>query len=127
MIERLIRLSLAFVVAFVFAGRMEAAAAHCARLAQAEAAAVEAPAAEEASPCHGEEMATETPAPQHHGKPAHHDKSGDRCECVGVLKGSADVAAASGSSHIEPYELARPQAAVFASIEPSPGLRPPRA
>jgi hypothetical protein len=126
MIERLIRLSLAFVVAFVFAGRMEAAAAHCARLAQAEAA-IEAPTAGQGSPCHGEEMATETPAPQHHDKPAHHDKSGDRCECVGVLKGNAGVAAATGSSHIEPYEWARPEAVVFASIEPSPALRPPRA
>jgi hypothetical protein len=108
---------------------MEAAAAHCARLAQAEAA-IEAPAAEPASPCH-DEMASQTPAPdhqgnEHHGK-SHHDKSGDRCECIGVLKGNAGVAAATGSSHIEPYEWARPEGAVFASIESSPALRPPRA
>jgi hypothetical protein len=86
MTERLIRIALAFVVAFVFAGRMEAAAAHCARLAQEAIAApkaveVDAPKAEapqaEATPCHGgHEMGLKAEAPakaaseaQHHGSP----------------------------------------------------------
>ena len=129
MTERLIRIALAFVVAFVFAGRMEAAAAHCARLAQAEAAeahAAMAPA--EALPCHDMKNmgADQTAQPEPHPS-RHHDKAGDRCECVGVLKACAGVTAVTTSAHIEPYEWARPEAAAFASIEPSPDWRPPRA
>jgi hypothetical protein len=137
MTERLIRIALAFVVAFVFAGRMEAAAQHCARLALELAApkAVEAEAPKpegqqaEATPCHGgHEMAMTAEAPEKAAaKAQHHGKAGERCDCVGVLKAFADIGAAGRSAHIEPYEWARPEAAVFASIEPSPALRPPRA
>jgi hypothetical protein len=135
MTERLIRpilsWALAFVMAFVFAGRMEAAAAHCARLAQEglvapKTAAIEAPRAE-ATPCHGgHEMGLEAPA-KAASKAQHHGKTGERCDCVGVLKAFAEVGAAVRSAHIEPYEWARPEAASFASIEPQPDLRPPRA
>jgi hypothetical protein len=133
MTERLIRIALAFVVAFVFAGRMEAAAAHCARLAQEaiaapKAAQTEAPKAEE-TPCHGgHEMGLKAEAPaKAASKTQHHGKSGKRCDCVGVLKALAEVGAAVRSAHIEPYEWARPEAALFASIEPMPDWRPPRA
>jgi hypothetical protein len=138
MTERLIRIAFAFVVAFVFAGRMEAAAAHCARLAQEgfvapKATEVEAPKAEaqqaEATPCHGGQemgLAAEAPA-KAASKAQHHGKAGERCDCVGVLKAFAEVGAAVRSAHIEPYEWARPEAAVFASIEPQPDWRPPRA
>jgi hypothetical protein len=44
-----------------------------------------------------------------------------------VLKAFAEVGAAVRSAHIEPYEWARPEAAAFASIEPQPDWRPPRA
>jgi len=132
MIERLIRIALAFAVAFVFAGRMEAAAQHCARLAlelvAPGAAEAEAPKAE-ATPCHGgHEMAMTAEAPaKAPSKAQHHNKSGERCDCVGVLKTFAEVGAAMRSAHIEPYEWSRPEAVTFASVEPAPALRPPRA
>lgn len=134
MLERLTRLCLAVMIAFVFAGRMEAAAAHCVRLAQAEQAAITpvAEAQEAAMPCHGAEQdAAPVKAASHHDGASHHktthDKAGDRCMCVGVLKACADVVAASGSSHVAFQDWVRPEMTAFASIEPSPALKPPRA
>jgi hypothetical protein len=128
MIERLIRIGLALAVGLVFTGRMEAAAAHCARLAAAEQAVVEPAhhAQRDAPPCHGMDEAVPTPdkAPHH---PVQHDPAQSQCECIAVLAGFASFAPTVASAHIEPYEWLRPQAATFASIEPSPGLRPPRA
>lgn len=122
MTQRLIRVFLALAVAFVFTGRMEAAAAHCARLAHADD--VAPVAAAEAMPCHGSHTAMAgAPAPQ----PMHHDQSGDRCECLAVLKACTALVAATASAHIEPYEWIRPEAITFASTDPSPDLRPPRA
>ena len=120
MTQRLIRVFLALAVAFVFTGRMEAAAAHCARLAHADDMA--APIAAVETPCHGSEEASDKPAPQ-----PEHSKSGDRCECLAVLKACTALIAATASRHIEPYEWMRPQAIAFVSTEPSPDLRPPRA
>ncbi|HEV7691200.1 MAG TPA: hypothetical protein VGO52_10270 [Hyphomonadaceae bacterium] len=134
MTERLIRpvlsWALAFVVAFVFAGRMEAAAQHCARLALELAAPIAAEVSQaEEMPCHGgHEMGLKAEAPvKAASKAHHHGNTGERCDCVGVLKAFAEVGAAVRSAHIEPYEWARPEAAVFASIEPQPDWRPPRA
>jgi hypothetical protein len=133
MIERLIRIALALAVAFVFTGRMEAAAAHCVRLAQegfTPAAESRAQAAESQNDgtmsCHngGQEIAQKAQTP---AKAKHHGKAGERCDCVGVLNAFAEVGGAARSAHIEPYEWARPDAAAFASIEPAPALRPPRA
>lgn len=132
MIERLIRIGLALTVAFVFTGRMEAATAHCARLAAAEQDVV-APAYHaqaEATSCHG--MGEAAPASEeasHPAKhyPAHHNPAQSQCECIAVLAGFTSLAPAVTSAHIEPYEWLRPQAAAFASVEPSPGLRPPNA
>ena len=123
MIERLIRIGLALAVAFVFTGRMEAAAAHCARIV-AEEQAVATP-AHDAMPCHGtDDAAPATEQASHH--PAPQDPAQDKCECVAVLAGFATFAPAVASAHIEPYEWMRPQATVLASIDSSPGLRPPR-
>ena len=62
-----------------------------------------------------------------HGAPMHGAKSPDRCECIAVLTCYVAIAEATASSHIEPYAWALPEAVTFASVEPSPGLRPPRA
>jgi hypothetical protein len=128
MIERLIRLGLALAVAFVFTGRMEAATAHCARIVAEEQAIAE-PSHDgqhKAAPCHGmQEVAPPSPEPAPH-HPAPHDPAQSQCECIAVLVGFAPIASPVGSASIEPYEWMRPQAAVFASIVSSPGLRPPR-
>jgi hypothetical protein len=128
MIERLIRLGLALAVAFVFTGRMEAATAHCARLIAEEQAVAEPrhDIQHLATPCHGMEDASATapePAPHH---PAPHDPAQSQCECIAVLVGFAPFASPVASASIEPYEWMRPEATVFASIDSSPGLRPPR-
>jgi hypothetical protein len=117
----MIRVFLALAVAFVFTGRMEAAAQHCARLAHAEQAHFQVVKAE-AAPCHGAHMAAEKPAPQ----PAYHGQSKDRCECIAILKACAEPVEAAASTHIEPYVWDRPEAISFASVEPAPDLRPPR-
>lgn len=128
MIQRLIRIGLALAVAFVFTGRMEAAAAHCARLvAEEQAAEAQHGAQPETAPCHGMDEASPAapePAPHH---PAHHDPAQSQCECIAVLVGFTAFASPVASASIEPYDWMLPQAAVFASVEPSPGLRPPRA
>jgi len=127
MISAFTRIMLALAMAFTFASQMEAAAAHCARLAQADAVAVEAPAGE--ADCHG--MATDAASPAHHQAPtpSPDDQStpSDHCDCIGALKTCASPAALPGSTSIAPYAWLLPKAASFESIEPAPGLRPPRA
>jgi hypothetical protein len=128
MIERLIRIGLALAVAFVFTGRMEAATAHCARVVAEEQAIAEPErgAQPEAMSCHGmDEAAPALEQTRHH--PAKHNPAQNQCECIAVLAGFTSFAPSVASAHIEPYEWMRPQAAAFASVEPSPGLRPPRA
>jgi hypothetical protein len=122
MIERLIRVGLALAVAFVFTGRMEAATAHCARVVAQE----QAVAPHDAMPCHGMDDAASAPEQASH-HPAKHNPAQNQCECIAVLAGFTSFAPSVASAHIEPYEWLQPQAAVFASVEPSPGLRPPRA
>jgi len=124
MIERLIRIGLALAVAFVFTGRMEAATAHCAKLAAAEQAI--AATQHEATPCHGMDEAKSAPEQASH-HPAQHNPAQSQCECIAVLAGFAALAPSLSSAHIEPYAWMRPQGIAFASVEPSPGLRPPRA
>lgn len=117
MIERLARILLAFAVAFVFTGRMEAAAQHCAELAQAEAVVAE---NTEAAPCHGEEH----PAiPQ----PLYHDAEIGHCECIAVLMACAVAPVATASTLMAPYAWRQPEAVGFVSIELVPDWRPPRA
>jgi len=126
MLSRLTRIAMAMAVAFVFTGQVEAAANHCARLAALSEAPVEAlPAmtpAMEAAPCHDQAAAEASSMPAQKHMP---DKS--RCECVAVLTACASPVAAEASSRMEAYAWAQPEAVTFASFDPSPDLRPPRA
>ena len=134
MLNRLSRILLALVTAFVFSGQMEAAAEHCARLAQEAAQAVE---AVEAAPCHeaAGAAAMSHGQPAHHGTAPHHSggvQSGstqapDHCECVAALNGWTAFQGPLASSMVAPYAWLTPAAVQFASNEPDPDLRPPRA
>ncbi len=123
MFQALTRFMLALAMAITFAGQMEAAAAHCAQLAQADVALE--PAATEEADCHG--MADAAPA--HHTAPADTPDAPapDHCECIAALKVCASPAALPGSARIAPYAWLVAADAQFASLAPSPGLRPPRA
>jgi len=82
MLSRLSRILLALVTAFVFTGQVEAAAEHCARLAE-QAAIVAAAEAAEAAPCHETGAAFTTAHGNHATAPgghADHSKTPDRCE-----------------------------------------------
>lgn len=127
MIERLIRVGLALAVAFVFTGRMEAATAHCARIVAEEQAVAEPlhDAQDDGMPCHGMSEAALAPEQASH-HPAPHNPAQSPCECIAVLAGFTTLTPSIATAHIEPYEWMRPQAVTFASVEPSPGLRPPR-
>jgi len=129
MLSKLTRILLALVTAFVFNGQMEAAAQHCARLAQ-EAAVEQASAP--APECH-------EPAPAmahggHHTAPSHHQPdhapdshTADHCECVAALNGFTNIAGTLASNHVAPYAWLPPEVASFVSSRPDPDLRPPRA
>lgn len=130
MFALLTRIMLAFCTAFVFTGQMEAAAEHCARLAlaaehqsaqhaSAQHAGHEAPAA--TSDCHDSEPA----APAHHS--THTKAPADHCECIAALKMCAAIPAAEASHAITPYAWLVAAAPYFASNEPAPDWRPPRA
>lgn len=118
------RILLALSMAFVFTGQMEAAAAHCAKLAQDAAMQSESEPAGKPD-CHGMSDA----APTHHPAPQHTPDTAapDHCECIAALKVCANPASMPGSSRIAPYAWLLPEAATFASVDPAPGLRPPRA
>jgi len=132
MLNRLTRILLALVTAFVFTGQMEAAAQHCARLAEQAAAAID-----DAPPCH----ATQEAAASHHGMDldaapdtaaGHHGgKSApdapDTCACIAALKICMEFVGSAASTRVEPYAwLTSPDADVHSS-QPDPDLRPPRA
>lgn len=128
MLTRLSRILLALVTAFVFTGQMEAAAEHCARLAHAAAQAVEAPDAG----CHETAQA----AAASHGRMTHHGDAADmtqapqapdHCECIAALHGWTSVSGPLASTLAAPYAWLTPAAMRFASSEPDPDLRPPRA
>ena len=123
-IDVIVRLCLALSIAFVFAGRMEAAAAHCAKIAATEVAATAAD--PEAMPCHDGDDAAAAESTGHHSAPQQTPAT-DACECIAVLKACSAIMAASASARIEPYEWMRPESAAFVSNEPAPALRPPRA
>ena len=129
MLSRLSRILLALVTAFVFTGQVEAAAEHCARLAE-QAAIVAAAEAAEAAPCHETGAAVATAHGNHATAPggdADHSKTPDRCECIAALKGCADLDASLSSAKIEPYAWLVPVNVAFASTQPEPDWRPPRA
>ncbi len=119
MFGRFIRIMLAIATAFVLTAQVEAAAQHCARLAHATVEPVKA----DTPPCHTmqkADTATDHPAP--HKQPAQ-----ERCECIAVLSECSPVVTAGGSSRMEPYAWMEAGAETFASTDPSPALRPPRA
>ena len=118
------RILLALSMAFVFTGQMEAAASHCAKLAQDAATQAELEPASEPD-CHGmaDAALTHHPAPQQ----TTDTSAPDHCECIAALKVCANPVSLPGSSRIAPYAWLLPEAATFASIDPAPGLRPPRA
>lgn len=126
MLNKLSRILLALVTAFVFIGQMEAAAQHCARLAAtAEAVAT----TDDAPPCHETQQAATT---SHHGGMVHdadasHDKAPDSCECIAALTTCADFAGSGASALVAPYAWLTAGEAGFASAKPDPDLRPPRA
>ncbi len=122
MFQALTRIMLALFMAITFAGQMEAAAAHCAQLAQADAQAVE----PEQPDCHGMSDAT---APAHHAAPTGTPDAPapDHCECIAALKVCSTPTSLPGSTRIAPYAWLVAADAQFASLVPSPGLRPPRA
>lgn len=126
MFQALTRFMLALAMAITFAGQMEAAAAHCARIAQADVVVAAEPAAAEEPDCHG---MTDAAAPAHHTAPADMPDAPapDHCECIAALKVCASPAALPGSARIAPYAWLVAADAQFASLTPSPGLRPPRA
>jgi hypothetical protein len=124
MLSAFSRIMLALAMAFVFTGQMEAAASHCAKLAQDAGMQAEPEPASEPD-CHG--MADVAPA--HHPAPQQtpDTPAPDHCECIAALKVCAAPASLPGSARIAPYDWLLPEAASFASIDPAPGLRPPRA
>ena len=129
MFSRLTRILLALVTAFVFTGQMEAAAQHCARLAQG--AAIVAVTQPDAPTCHEakEAMADVHMAMNHnHSAPDHsgHAKSSPHCECIAALTGWVDLVGATTSAHVEAYSWLAPSETSFASATPDPDLRPPR-
>ena len=133
MFSRLTRIMLALVTAFVFTGQMEAAAQHCARLAQAaHAAAIVVAPEPDAPPCH---EATAAAAGMHavmsqaHGPAEHsgHANAPPHCECIAALTGWIDLYGATTSARVEAYAWLAPSETNFASATPDPDLRPPRA
>lgn len=130
MLSRLTRILLALVTAFVFTGQIEAAAQHCARIVEQAAIATAAVSGDEAAPCHETPDASaashgdhQSPADLH----ASHSKTPDRCECIAALKGCTELEGASSSTRIAPYVWLTPGRVDFASIQPEPDRRPPRA
>lgn len=122
MLRQLTRVLMAVAVAFVFTGQVEAAAAHCARLAALSEVTLEAMPAMESEPCHEHKAADAASKPAGKKTP---DRS--RCECVAVLTACASPVAAEASTRLEAYAWASPEAVTFASFDPAPDLRPPRA
>jgi hypothetical protein len=146
MISRLNRILLALVTAFVFTGQMEAAAQHCATLAQAsagetsagqtaarQAVAIVASTEHDAPPCHESQTAAlKTHAAMGHASGETPDHSGHagtapHCECIAALTGWVDIAGATKAAHVEAYAWLSPSETRFASARPDPDLRPPRA
>lgn len=138
MLSRLTRILMALVTAFVFTGQMEAAAQHCAKLAEEAAiktTAIVASTEQGASACHESQAAAAvTHAAVSHDHGSSHssgDQSGKakappHCECIAALTGFVDIAGATTSSHAEAYAWLTATETTFASATPDPDLRPPR-
>lgn len=116
---RLLRLCLGLIVAFVFAGRVEAASEHCVRLAH-QAAAIAETAAE---PCHMMGMAMSGADKTQ----PHHSQSMSACECIAFAKSIATPASLLASSRIAAFAWRRPEVESLASLDLAPEGPPPKA
>lgn len=117
MLRSFVLMVLAVAFALAGAGRMEAAASHCLKLAAAEQAQA---IADEAPACH---KTAHDKAPAH--KPAPHHV--EVCMCLTLAKAATWDEAASASAKIEQLPWLRPAAIAFVSNEPAPERPPPRA
>jgi hypothetical protein len=118
MSRRLFHFLLAVVVAFVFTGRMEAAASHCRGLAAPT---------DMASDMAGMDMSA---MPDCHGSdnPAKtHSPANDPCECLALLTADFPVIeTARKSARIAPFVWRAPVAMAVTSFDRAPDGRPPR-
>ena len=132
MSRRLFHFLLAVAVAFVFTGRMEAAANHCRNLAEAmrmsadlsDMAAMPGMAA-----CHGVEPtgAEHTDAGHTGGERKVPGPASEPCDCLALLMADCPViGAAQASARIEPFRWDRTGPDTFASLERVPEAPPPR-
>jgi hypothetical protein len=127
MSRRLFHFLLAIAVAFVFTGRMEAAATHCRGVAAAMGMSAD-PSDMAAMPgmanCHGAEH--ERGHGHGHEKKAP-EPAGEPCDCLALLIADCPViGAASASARIEPFVWDRSGPDAFASLERVPEAPPPR-
>lgn len=122
------RIFLALCVAFVFTGRMEAAASHCAKLA-AESMAD----AQPAEPCHdaaGQDTGSQDMAGHHMAKPEPSRSMGDPagpCECIAMIKAFSELPAIQLAKHEVPFRWQAPVAVAFVSVVADVEGPPPRA
>ena len=117
MSRRLFHFLLAVAVAFVFTGRMEAAANHCRNLAEAmrmSADLSDMAAMPGMADCHGAEHKGPGPA-------------SEPCDCLALLMADCPViGATTASARIEPFLWDRAGPETFESLEPVPEAPPPR-
>ena len=147
MSRRLFHFLLAVAVAFVFTGRMEAAANHCRSVAEAMGMSAD-PSDMATMPgmadCHGAEHLSDKhlsdkhpgaklPGDEHPGAEstggAHKvpGPAGEPCDCLALLMADCPViGAAKASARIEPFEWDRAGPETFASLERAPEAPPPR-
>jgi hypothetical protein len=112
------RLCLGLIVAFVFAGRVEAATQHCVRLAH-EALAISAA----AEPCHMMGMDHSAPAKVQ----THHSQPMGACECIAFAKSVSAPLPLLASSRIAAFAWERPAVESVASLDLAPDGPPPKA
>jgi predicted lipid-binding transport protein (Tim44 family) len=118
LVTRLARILLALLIGLVLSARMEAAAAHCARIVGETTVAAE-PAA---PPCH---MAGMEHAPAK--KPAAPKHQPASCDCIAFSKYVPTLAPARAASVIAYVDWARPTAMRLPSLDLAPERPPPRA
>lgn len=128
MLSRLTRIFLAFAMAVVFAGQVEAATQHCVRLAElAKVAPAESPPVAETGHCHEATAADTRGGKAHHPAGEHHTggKLAAHCQCVATTIACV-IAGETWSSRVAPYSWLLPEEVRFASSKPEPDWRPPR-
>jgi hypothetical protein len=124
MSRRLFHFVLAVVVAFVFTGRMEAAASHCRGATAPTEAAMD-------MSMPGMEGMDMSAMPDCHGADnpgKSHSPANDPCECLALLTADFPVVETpQRSAQVAPFTWQAPEAIGFASLEAAPDKPPPRA